>query len=146
MTSFYRWFCSKHHLTWTDVLPSRVTGSLSARREPPASWREAEAVCFHYVCLSLWLCRSYCFPACISSRWLCNGYRGDSEGVGESCQRRARCINSTAGCIWTSGRRAKMRTIELFCVAFLCLCPMARASAGREPCRKFLLHFQDFRN
>ncbi|KAM9441284.1 ependymin [Clarias gariepinus] len=28
-----------------------------------------------------------------------------------------------------------MRTFELFCVAFLCLCPMAWASSGREPCR-----------
>ncbi|GAA6071749.1 ependymin [Tachysurus ichikawai] len=28
-----------------------------------------------------------------------------------------------------------MRIIELFCVAFLCLCPMAWASSSREPCR-----------
>ncbi|MCI4394627.1 hypothetical protein PGIGA_G00171290 [Pangasianodon gigas] len=28
-----------------------------------------------------------------------------------------------------------MRTVELFCVAFLCLCPMAWASSSREPCR-----------
>ncbi|XP_017314860.2 ependymin isoform X1 [Ictalurus punctatus] len=32
-------------------------------------------------------------------------------------------------------RIAKMRTIELFCVAFLCLSPMAWVSSSREPCR-----------